>query len=593
MTRSLPFALALLFLAPAAAAPRDPGGQFQVTPRNGYQPSVAMSSAGEFVVAWAQAYQEEPGLDGIAGRIFGPDGAPRSGEFQIGRKVSEYQGPISTAADRDGFTVAWGQSDQSAGPSAFLRRFDRTGSARTGEIALGRRFFPNVASDARGRSVLVAGEENLFAWRYDTAGRPLGKRVLVTPGEIVARVSADAAGNFVVVWAGDAGIRGRLFDTSARPRGASFQIAPNGSSAYLAGDGTGRFVVAWQRPSGGIFVGLYAPSGRAVTGPVAVTGALPAPLNFLSVAMDARGQVLVVWSLFQATPTLEGRFFNASGVPAGPEFTVSAQANALSPSAAGGPAGRFVVVWDQRLGGEPSTIVGRNLLWARAGDVPCLARGGAFRCDLDRDGSADAAFNFGGAVGPRRLGDLDGDGRDDACVVRGGLLLCDTAHDGGAAEVRIDISGFGEAGEELLLGDLDGEGRDDACVFRGGRLLCDTAHDGGTAEVIVAFPGAVGIPLLGDLDGDGDDDPCFASDRLRCDSAHDGGVVPEISIPFDLEPGDVPLLGDVDGDGDDDPCVFRDGRFLCDTVHGGRFDTVLSVGSNAEGIPLLGNLQGT
>jgi hypothetical protein len=348
----------------------------------------------------------------------------------------------------------------------------------------------------------------------------------------------------------------------------------------------------------GVFVRFYSASGRALTRAVAVTGPVR-PVQYFSVAMDSQGKALVVWSPSGFALPLLGRFFNASGAPAGPEFEVSSASGLLrSPSAAAGPAGRFVVVWGQRMDDEETgTIVGRSLRWAGAGDAPCLARGGAFRCDVDRDGSSDAAFNFGGAAGPRLLGDLDGDGRDDACVFRDGdrgqSLLCDTAHDGGAAEVRL---AFGLPGEEILLGDLDGEGRDDACVFRNddrdGRFLCDTAHNGGTAELVFAFGGA-GTPLLGDLNGDGAGDPCLAGGgELRCDTAHNGGGA-EVEIPFDLEPGDVPLLGDVDGDGDDDPCVYRNGRFLCDTTHDGRQDTVLSLGGDPEGLPLLGNLQGT
>ncbi|HKI03953.1 MAG TPA: hypothetical protein VKK31_18375, partial [Thermoanaerobaculia bacterium] len=535
---------ALLGLGALPAGARDLSGEFSVSPAapgDGYLPAAAMDARGEVIVAWAQ------GGDGILARRFGRDGTPRGDGFQVGEQGRSYLGPIEAALDTQGFSVVWGESSNHSGSASFLRRFGPAGGPLTGAISLSADFSvgsPSVGTDGRGNSVAVWPNQTgrVLGRRFDAQGRPAGPAFEVTPGpSFNVKVAVAGNGSFVAVWmdarGGGGGAYGRRFDAAAKPLGSVFLVAATASNIALAGNAQGAFAASWTS-SRGIQARASGPAG--LRNAVLVTSQKPASRS--SIAMDAAGRFLVTWTCCQdiRPATTFGRFFNASGAPLDRSFPISLRNGTMDtqPSAAAGPAGDFLVVWQQLSETEGGGIVGRFLDWSPRGADPCLAGAGSLACDVSRDGGTP---EITAPLGLRRgdvplLGDLDDDRRDDPCRFRDGRFLCDTAHDGSP---DLDIA-FGQPGDAPLLGDIDGEGRADPCVRRGAQILCDTAHNGGTAEVVVTF-GAAGSPiLLGDVDGDGDDDPCLpGGGRLSCDTEHDGGAA-ELQIPLATQAGDVP-----------------------------------------------------
>ena len=593
MRRTSTLALTIfLGLGALSAGARDLTGEFAVSSSGtggGYRPAAAMDPRGEVLVAWAQ-------VDGIFGRRFDRNGAPRGDDFQVGDRSLSYLGPVEPALDAKGFTVVWGAFSNHAGSAAFLRRFDPAGQPLANTIGLGTFFStgsPSVGTDGRGNSVAVVAEgTTIVGRRFDVQGRRIGTPFVVTPAPAIQpKVAVAGNGSFVVIWseARQRGVFGQRFDAAAKPLGPVFLVVASAGETALAGNAQGRFAVAWTS-SRGIQARTFGAAGARKA--VLVTSE---PQTFgISIAMDAADRFLVTWACCSGSQsTVFGRFFEASGAPLDRAFPVSLKHEGSdgSPDAAAGPAGDFLVVWQRSFQDRLNEIVGRFLDWSPRGADPCLSGAGTFACDVSRDGGApEITIPLARLPGDvPLLGDVDGDRRDDPCLFRDGRFLCDTAHDG-SPDVQI---AFGQPGDAPLLGDLDGEGRADPCVRRGGQILCDTAHDGGTAEVVVTFGPPGGRILLGDVDGDGDDDPCLADGvRLSCDTEHDGGAA-DLQLPLALQAGDVPLLADADGDGRADPCVFRNGRFLCDPR---RSNSPAPFGrpftAEPGSVPLLGNVNG-
>jgi hypothetical protein len=179
---------------------------------------------------------------------------------------------------------------------------------------------PHLASDASGafvatwQSWLQDGDGmGIFARRYDAAGAPLGPEFRVntyTTGhqEFRPAVASDAAGNFTIVWASrkvptsqDYEVKGQRFDVSGIPVAGEFLV----NSTNRGMD--------------------YQPS----------------------IASDAAGNVVVVWSTLTPTPGVYGRRYGATGVPLGPDFQVDGPPTRSPelPEVALDPSGGFLVAW--------------------------------------------------------------------------------------------------------------------------------------------------------------------------------------------------------------------------------------------------------
>ena len=114
-----------------------------------------------------------------------------------------------------------------------------------------------VASDAAGNFMVVWNQNNydVFGRVFDSTGVPAGPEFAIDTGGDVhypqTGVAADGAGHFIVVWEGihDEGIRGRRFDSSGTPVGAEFQVTRDycllSLGPKVSADGAGNFVVVW------------------------------------------------------------------------------------------------------------------------------------------------------------------------------------------------------------------------------------------------------------------------------------------------------------------------------------------------------------
>src|SRR5690606_20600205 len=138
-----------------------------------------------------------------------------------------------------------------------------------------------------------------------------------------------------------------------------------------------------------------------------------------------------------------------------------------------------------------------------------------------------------------RLADVDGDGRDDICGRSDTDLSCALSTGEGFGEPIVvgalsDASGW--AGRDnyttLRVGDVDGDDRDDLCIRANARLLCYTWDGSGFARIDgPEWSDAAGWNTantyqtirLADFDGDAKDDACGQIGRASCRERGEGG----------------------------------------------------------------------
>ncbi|MBI2393620.1 MAG: VCBS repeat domain-containing M23 family metallopeptidase [Deltaproteobacteria bacterium] len=212
-----------------------------------------------------------------------------------------------------------------------------------------------------------------------------------------------------------------------------------------------------------------------------------------------------------------------------------------------------------------------------------------------------------------RLADVDGDGRDDLCARAAAGLVCARSNGGGFDGAFdgprwSDESGFGSAKYygTLRMGDVDGDGRDDACIRHSGGIECWRSTGSG-------FEGKVDGPAwrddqgwgapqywstirLADVNGDRKADLCArSSTSLACHFSTGDGFGPAIEVAplADAAGWNDPTnyrtlrVADVDGDGAMDLCARSDGAVECWRWNGAAFVNALPGGG-----PKLSDDQG-
>ena len=288
-------------------------------------PAVSASASGRSVVVWSG--QDGAGR-GVVGRRFDPSGAPLGGEFQINAFTSGRQSQPSVAADAAGNFVVVRESEgqDGAGVGVFGRVFTAAGAPLGGEFQVNS-FTPGLQ------------------------GRPA--------------VSADGAGNFVVVWesawqdGGGAGIFGRRFSPMGAPVGGEFQVNMFTLNAQenpsVSSSVSGAFVVVWQsagQDGGGIGVvgRQYDPAGLPIGDEFVVNSFKADAQKDPVVAFTPAGNFIVTWTSQGQDGAVAGVFgqvFDASGARLGGEF----RANTVTADSQKGPwvartsGGRSLVVW--------------------------------------------------------------------------------------------------------------------------------------------------------------------------------------------------------------------------------------------------------
>ncbi len=178
---------------------------------------VAVEADGDFVVVWADYNARDGSASALFGQRFDASGARLGGEFQVNSYTTGYQiYPSISMSPAGGFVVAWVSNPGDGNLSGVLaRRFDSSGNPLGSDFVVNTYTTNNqrdarVAHDARGNFVVTwhstvdGGSNETFAQRFGASGARRGAEFRVntyaTAQQTRPSVAVDAVGNFVVAW---------------------------------------------------------------------------------------------------------------------------------------------------------------------------------------------------------------------------------------------------------------------------------------------------------------------------------------------------------------------------------------------------------
>ncbi|MDD3329513.1 MAG: hypothetical protein PHW25_20735, partial [Zoogloea sp.] len=216
-----------------------------------YEPDVAASADGRFVVVWRSDGQDGSGA-GVYAQRYNADGSLAGGEFRVNSTTasSQYEARVA-ALEGGGFVVVWrSDSQDGSGAGVFGQRYDAAGVAAGGEFRVnestaGGQYQPHVAALPGGGFTVTWYNENydgsgsgsyqdVYVREYAADGTPLGGQLKAnTPTATQSTQSEPAvaslgSGNYVLVWRSDgqdgsqSGVYQQLFgDAAELPRQAS------------------------------------------------------------------------------------------------------------------------------------------------------------------------------------------------------------------------------------------------------------------------------------------------------------------------------------------------------------------------------------
>jgi len=183
-------------------------------------PAVASAADGRFVVAWSSVGQDGD-RDGVFVRRYDALGSALGAQFQVNAHTTGAQRAPSVAMRSAGeFVVVWQGEDQGGFTHVFGRLYDVNGSALGAEFQVSQYVnnnSPDVSLAADGSFVVVwdAFDFGIAARRYDPSGVATGAQFRVdtylTDFQGRPRVASAPNGRFVVVWEATDGVADSVF----------------------------------------------------------------------------------------------------------------------------------------------------------------------------------------------------------------------------------------------------------------------------------------------------------------------------------------------------------------------------------------------
>jgi hypothetical protein len=198
------------------------GGEFQVNTTTTYaqsNPAAAMDSEGDFVISW-QSYQDGDGY-GIYAQRYDASGAPQGSEFQVNSFTTDYQIASSVAMDTAGnFVVTWESYYQDGdGYGIYAQRYDVSGIAQGSEFQVNtyttsNQTNPSIAMDSDGDFVVTwssGGSQDgynygIYAQHYNASGVAQGEFLVntyTTLDQTIPVIAIDGKGDFAIVWSSE------------------------------------------------------------------------------------------------------------------------------------------------------------------------------------------------------------------------------------------------------------------------------------------------------------------------------------------------------------------------------------------------------
>ena len=393
-------------------------------------PTVAADAEGNHVIVWQSGGSSgtDSKFTSIQGQLYARDGSRLGEEFQINTYTTSNQFNPSVARSEDGdFVVVWdgggSSGNDTSARSVQAQRFASDGS-RLGEefqvnvFTTGFQSGPVVAGSKDGGFIVVwsslgSGGEDMSIWsvqahRFASDGSRLGEEFQVNTYTSRAQeepsISADAEGRFVIVWhsEGSSGsdssrrsIQGQRYASDGSRLGEEFQVNTttlnDQDRPSVALSPAGDFVIVWRSASSGgtdnsgssIQGQRYASDGSRLGEEFQVNTYITSTQTRPAVAKDVDGDFIVVWESFGSSDTdtanfsVQGQLFASDGSRKGAQFQVNTFTPSLQTAAetASIADNDFVITWTsfgssgtdtnnsvQRTGNDPMLSFAKALL---------------------------------------------------------------------------------------------------------------------------------------------------------------------------------------------------------------------------------------
>jgi hypothetical protein len=347
------------------------GSDFVVNAHNtGSQvyPKVAIDGGGDFVITWTDYSGYDGDKSGIFARKYNSAGLPDGSEFLVNTKTASFQARSSVAMDSAGdFVIAWQSNEyvyEGGLSEIYARRYNSAGSPLGSEFQVnifmtGYQANPSVAMDNAGDFVVAwqsgisngAGQDGsnygVYARKYNSAGAPVTSEFIVnsytTGYQQDSQVAVNSAGDFVITWTsyggqdGDSsGIFAQKFNSAGSAVGSEFQVNTYTTGqqfhSKIAMDSAGDFIISWISPYQDeninnlpygygfeVFARRYNFSGEPQGSEFRAHSLTFDWRNNTAVAMDSDGDFIIAWDAYyqEATNTYDiiVQRYDSNGVP--------------------------------------------------------------------------------------------------------------------------------------------------------------------------------------------------------------------------------------------------------------------------------------
>jgi hypothetical protein len=307
------------------------GDEFRVnttTLGNQVDPTVALDPLGNVVIAWTSYNLLGTNAD-IYARRFTLLGIPLLGDFRVNGATAGNQTDASVATDDLGnFVVTW-TSTGSSGSDIYARLYTVLGLSLLGEF----RVNTTTAGDQADASLVMnrltgdftitwaskgqdaAGSWGIYARQYNLLGLAKGAEFRVNTTTAGDQLDPSIAinrftGAFTITWSsqgvdGSWDIFGRAFQANGTALGSEFAVnsttAGDQTNSSAAMDSGGNLFVTWTSTdldgsSRGVFGQQFTSLGELRDAEFAINSTTAGDQDAASIAIDFRGQVIVVWS---------------------------------------------------------------------------------------------------------------------------------------------------------------------------------------------------------------------------------------------------------------------------------------------------------
>jgi hypothetical protein len=237
----------------------------------GSLPKVAMDSAGDFVIAF-QGYDSNS--HGVFAQRFNSSGAAQGSIFRVNTPQNDNQGAPSIAMDSAGdFVIAWLDGGTTQAGGVYAQRYNSSGVAQGSNTPISTvagASSPSVAMEPTGQYVIAwqftqtGTAPGIETQRFDSVGNALtGVVTLSTPEtyfQTSPAVATDGSGDFVVAWesfgqGGTASSNATILAQRVNSGGTligptqflpSTQTGDSQTSPMIASNAGGNAIIVWQ-----------------------------------------------------------------------------------------------------------------------------------------------------------------------------------------------------------------------------------------------------------------------------------------------------------------------------------------------------------